>query len=114
MYSGRGIGFDAAEILADPEIVKEISIDDFKDKERMYRLELIQKSDQSPKWAISHKSWHQDYVERISEIEDFVFLMSYRENTKVSIEEKDFFEDGSTYCLNCSPGTGIPWFFRSY
>ncbi len=73
--------------------LQETSIDQFEKVDQKYRLELQQISDQSPKWAINHISWHKQYVDDIKQIEYAVPIMGYGDMVKMSVEGKDFYEN---------------------
>lgn len=76
---------------------QQLSFDRFSQAESIYRLEIRQISDQSPKWAISPKSWTADYAARLSEVEDFMFVGTYLPQTEVAIGDSKFYEDDIFY-----------------
>ncbi|MCE7990504.1 MAG: FtsX-like permease family protein [Roseivirga sp.] len=90
--SSLAIGISASLIIF-IYVSNELSYDKFSTANRTYRLELRQKSDQSPKWAISPLDWTYKYAGRISGIQDFAHVDTYRGNTSVRIGDQEFFED---------------------
>ncbi len=89
---GMAIGLTASSLIY-IYTSHELSIDDFEDVDHKYRLELQQRSDQSPKWAINHVSWAENYADRISEINYFVQVKDYGPNKKVTVEGREFIEE---------------------
>ncbi len=73
-------------------VFKEFSYDQFSASDRIYRLELKQISDQSPKWAISHHATVKDIQVRSSQIEEVMFFKKKFQVTRVKAGDQDFFE----------------------
>lgn len=90
--SSLAIGISASLIIF-IYVSNELSYDKFSTANRTYRLELRQRSDQSPKWAISPLDWSYKYAGRISGIQDFAHVDTYQGNTSVKIGDQEFFED---------------------
>lgn len=90
--SSLAIGISASLIIF-IYVSNELSYDKFSTANRTYRLELRQRSDQSPKWAISPLDWTYKYADRISGIQDFAHVATYQGNTPVKIGDQEFFED---------------------
>lgn len=74
-------------------VLKEFSYDRFEQSDRIYRLELKQISDQSPKWAISHHSTVKDIALRSPDIEDVMFFKRLFQVARVRVGDQEFFEE---------------------
>ncbi|MEO9484236.1 MAG: ABC transporter permease [Ekhidna sp.] len=73
-------------------VVKEFSYDKFEQSSQIYRLELKQISDQSPKWAISHYNTVKEISSRSLDITEVMFYKKRFQVTKVQVEDKKFYE----------------------
>ncbi len=78
-------------------VSNELDVDKFDDAALKYRLELQQKSDQSPKWAITHKTWSENYADKLQELEYFFVVEQYKDNAILKINDKSIFDANMYY-----------------
>ena len=82
----------AVALLIIVYVIKELSYDRFEQSDRIYRVELMQSSDQSPKWAISHYQSVKHIAERSAGIEEVMFYKKRFQKAWVESGGDKFFE----------------------